>query len=386
MAVAVGQPVPVVTFAIPDQIQIVRFIAEEDAVYASVHYLAITGSQAPERKSALVCWKPDGRMRWQRDLPEAFQFACAGKILALIYDDGTLAAARGLLTIDADTGRTLTETQLDGRAAALQYYPREHVLACIIYPQHRMETLEGAWMEVRAYTRQGHESWRRRFETTELTPCVMDGRLLVLSDAHATLLRLDPATGLLRWRQPYRAATSPSTRLPTYQTCGMLSMAPTRTVAVAFDADTGVIASHFPVDLPISQYQHALATPDHLYLAITLTEGKGVLLKSFALPGGQLAWMDEWDANTDVVTPPVCWENRVAILARQWHDVIGGRMIGMTELRLYARDGTPLVRQTRDTSRQGYWDDTVAMQVAAHRLYLVDGRQLVALAWRTDTK
>lgn len=376
-AIGAGHIAVAATFAIPRQYQVMKFAANDDAVFASVRY---RDQEDEQPKPALARWDPDGTLRWQKAMPEACQLARAGNKLALAYDDGTLDAQRGFFTLDTETGAILTETPLDGRPGFLCYYPRERLLVFIIYPQHRMQTLDGAWMEVRAYTLEGEEAWRWKADTTELAPCRMDGRLLIVCSSDARnpfLARLDPATGTMIWQRRWdRQSVEQKLAIANPIACALTSWS-NATGLTLLDPATGAMQILITGQQAPVRYAKYCTAADRVYAAITLQEDKGILLQAFELPGGKLLWMNEWSHPVDCVTDPIVWSDRLAVLCRS-------NGAGRTELRIYSLTGVLLAIVAREFHVLEYWNDTVPMQVVGNRLYLVDTKILTAIEWKDD--
>ena len=116
-------------FSIAEQTQVLRFRVAGGRVFASVRYRAGTMPSPirrtteplmiPRIQSALAAWDLDGKLLWKTDLPLAYHLLVVGGQVVLAYDDGALHSERGLIWVDAATGKVIRRILLPGRPGSL---------------------------------------------------------------------------------------------------------------------------------------------------------------------------------------------------------------------------------------------------------------------------
>jgi len=367
--------VPVGTFAVPGQAHTALYLACDDGVFASV----MVKETAEPGQYALVRWQPDGTVAWRKPMPMAVQLVRAGGVLALAYDDGSLEAQRGLLMVDAATGKVLAETSLDGRPYGLSYYPRERLFITLLYPQHRLRTLTGAWMEARAFTPEGREAWRWKIDATELAPGCMDGRRLIVCaglPGNPRVTRLDPATGGVVWQRTWPDARQGAPIGTAGVVCAIAKWSMPGSL-VWLDPDTGAMAPLLTPDGAPFRWLRYCTTADRLYAAATPEMMQQVELHALALPEGRPAWTNTFRHFAGAVTDPVVWGDRVAVLYRTLVQDPGQRVQDI-RLQIFRTDGALLATVGPNL----LLDDSKPMQVAGDRLYVAQRDGVVALAWK----
>jgi outer membrane protein assembly factor BamB len=367
------------SFAIPGgQTQLLNFVAEKDAVFASVRAGA----------SALVRWDTQGKLIWKTEIIGAYKLARAGQVLALAYDSGESNAERGIYWIDPESGDILGQELLSGRPARMQYYPEANVLALIVYPKERMNAIEGSWMEVQGFKPGGKLLWRWKADVSELGSLKMDERCLAVIGTHPTgqdaefVARLDPKTGKELWRVPMKCAAGKQPEVdPGAQSLAMdscIGLPCGREGVIFLDAETGRPARWTP--LPSLDPSGRLSglmihtnIPGTLYLLTDNIDGITAAAVDYA--SGKVLWQDE--TQTVSYFAPVAWGNRVVFMARRNSQGLNGR-IALTELRIRTPGGANLACDVRETP-EPHWNDIVPPQVMGNRLYVGEGRRLVAI-------
>jgi len=390
------QIAPDAAFSVKDATQIMNFLAADDAVFASVRYEGPEvespyrrGAGGPvmirERRSALAAWDTDGRPLWQQDYPAAYKLALADDKLVLAHDTGMADGERGLIWIDSRTGREISRVKLSGRPCHMSYYPQADLTVLIVMPQHRLRTLEGAWMEVAAFDSHGRQAWLWKYDCTELAPLRMDGKALVVVASHAkapAVVRLDPASGREMWRAKwdFGEAVESSAARAAGDSHESLVLVPMAGGVRFLDLATGRTVRDIP--LPALGGRRAWAVEHYDRFYVTSDDLKGITLAAYAYPSGRLLWSDE--TGTVSYFGPVAWGRNVVFMARRLSEGLTGRTT-VNELRAYGPDGKCLALVSGEApsgESPFYWNDTLLPQVAGDRLYAAAGRSVLAMKWQ----
>lgn len=382
-------------FALPQQTQVIKYLVSGERVFASVRVdtranVAGQGNGAPEYKSVLAAWDLKGKLVWQADFPLAYHLLFADGQLVMARDDGTVQAQRELIWIDPATGKVRRRAALDGRPGSVCYYPKADRIVVLLYPQKRLETLDGAWMEVAAYNQEGQRAWLWKIDATELDALRLDGEVLVVGSTFSktpVVVRLDPGSGQEMWRTPWERKGTPDVPRELAVKEGALNLdhviaLPVDGAVEFLDLARGKVQVRYPWSFKLPEpsphpmyRQYAIRGHSDRYY-FTRWELEGITLAAAAFPSGKLLWAEE--TGTVSYRPPVAWGDRTVFLTRRLTGGLVGS-VSLTELRIYDARGKLLTRQGKNYP--DHWDDTVSAQAVGDRLYVVRNGQVVALKW-----
>ncbi|RPH47896.1 MAG: hypothetical protein EHM91_05115, partial [Planctomycetota bacterium] len=114
--------------------QVMNFVAAKHAVFASLR-------RGTSRRPVLVAWKPDGTLLWSSEQPEAYRLAVTRDHVVLAYDVGTRDAERGLIWVDAETGKETKRLRLPGRPMRMSFLPGTDLLTVFVMSAGRLEAM-----------------------------------------------------------------------------------------------------------------------------------------------------------------------------------------------------------------------------------------------------
>jgi len=382
-------------FCIPGQVQVLKFLATEQKVIASVRYRAgeVKAADSPYRrsfgertvpviKSALAAWDLQGNELWKIGLPPAYHLILAGSEVVLAYDWGSSDSARGLVWVDPIAGREIRRVSLPGRPAKLAFNARSESLVMVLYPQRRLTVIdEKTWMEVRAYRMDGTPAWVHREPVSELTGFCLDGPAVVIgstSGEERFVAGLDPLTGESLWRRRWgRFPAVPERGTPRPKSVAGLVCVPKKEGLEFLDPCDGASLHALPRPKGQRLAPKFCGHADRVYY--TSMQLEGFTLAAQAFPAGSVVW----SAQTGTVSygAPTAWGENTVFLCRRLSEGLTGH-VAVTELRVYAPNGRLIGKVTKHRL-EGYFDDTAAPQAVAGRLYLVDTDELVALGRQT---
>lgn len=380
------------TTFVPESATIIRqFVVSDRVLIASFDYQgplienpytdAAKPSYMHQTRTALAAWTLDGRALWRQDSPRAYKLELAGSEVALAYDGGGVHSERGIIWFDVATGKQLRRTKLEGRPLDMRYYSEVRLLVLMIMPQHRLETMDGAWMEVAAYDAEGRPAWRWKKDGPALSPLRMDGSTLVVGASYGPVpaaIRLDPATGRLVWSAPWNfdepVKASPGPEAPLSHES--LVMLPMSAGARFLDLANGQPAADVPLpEIPRRGTWTVAGQGDRVY--VTSDDLKSITLAAYRFPSGQRIWVDE--TGTVSYFGPAAWGSDVAFMARR----LSGGLVGQamtTELRVYGPQGD-LLGYVASDSPDGtlHWMDNLPIRVVGDRIYAAASNAVLAI-------
>jgi len=389
-ATAIGQRklVRAAALGVPGQVQVIRMASAGDKIIASVRYEKETGSadsqdyqQLPPReiRSALAAWDSSGGLLWKTELPAANHLLVVGNQIVLSYDDGSIHSLRGLIWVDSANGAEVRRIKLPGRPAKLAFNPVSETLVMVMYPQHRLQTTENSWMEVRSYRMDGELAWKHKEPASELDGLQLDGTAVVILSPTGTsprLAGLDPLSGRVLWQRPYgRFPAVPAAGSQVPRELKGLTCIPCPEGLEFIDPRTGAVRHALPRPRWEPLTPKLCSHAGRVYFMSTQLEG--FTLAAMAFPSGTALWADQ--TATVCYGEPGDWQGNTVFLLRRLSQGLTGHLV-LTELRVYSPEGelrTAWIKEKGEPN--GLWDDTVAPLAVDTRLYVVEGPRIVAL-------
>jgi hypothetical protein len=367
-------------YAIADQVQVLKYVVTDNVVYAAVR----TGLAGGGNHSLVAFDRETERMLWRNDdVPEAYQLTMAGDLLALAYDSGSANAERGLVMVQAATGKVTAEAKLDGRPATLEYWPQSKVVTLVVYPQRRMSVIDpDTTMEVQAYNMEAKRTWMASFKCSELAQLGRDGKYLAVlaygGSKPGVISGVEAATGKVAWSWAV-IETLPVEEFP------VADAAPNPAEHVLVMLNRGEACGF--LRMTDGKLVHVTAAPKGATgLPVMLTEGRLVFLywpkderrwSVVRAKDGVQLWMEEGAFET--VVPPVQWGDKLAVTVRKSGPAANG--VGMVtkvaDLRVYRDSGKLLATLGKEETIA--INDTVPPRAHGSELFIAMMDAVVAL-------
>lgn len=365
--------------------QVMNFVAVKHAVFASLRHMTKAKDDAePERRPVLVAWKPDGTLLWTSEQPEAYKLAVTRDHVVLAYDAGYRDSERGLIWIDAETGKEARRVLLPGRPMLMRFVPELDLLIVFVMSAGRAggsSNKDDVWLGALAYDLDGKAVWEWREKCHELAPLRVDAETIVVTaylGNDRSVIGVSTKTGKALWRAPWddNGAIEAPTLEKSFTSHRSLALLLCKKGVRFLDAGSGEPKGALP--LPSQGYRKVWTTEQNDRLFFTSDVLDGITMAAYGIPSGKAIWSDE--TGTVSYAGPVAWGAETVFLARRLTGGLTGT-ISLTELRIYSPHGALVGHMPTVPLKRGslYWDDTQSPQLVYGRLYVASDNAVVIL-------